>query len=251
MEILKNKNTWTQGLAEFFGTFLFVFIGLGSIATVITIGKGSIDNGAVISIALAHGIGIMIAIIAIGRISGGHVNPAVTFALSITGNIHWIKALVYIFLQLLGAFTASLIWTKALSTPALGVHNPAWSIPRTLIIEGVLTGLLVFTVFATAVDKRGMTKIAPFAIGSLIILGHLVAIPFTGAGMNPARSFGPALTTKLFPPPGLPPEALWWNFHWVYWVGPIVGAIVAAYIYVIIFGDKDSQDKLSKPGQDE
>ncbi len=251
MDILRNKDTWTKGIAEFLGTFLFVFIGLGSIATVISIGQGSIDNGAVIAIALAHGIGITIAIIAIGRISGGHINPAVTIALSVTGNFHWIKGLVYIFFQILGAFTASLIWSKALSTPALGVHNPAWSIPRTLIIEGTLTGLLVFIIFATVVDKRGISKLAPFAIGFMIILGHLVAIPFTGASMNPARSFGPALTTKLFPPPGLPQEALWWSSHWVYWVGPIAGALIAAYIYVIIFGDKNSQDNLSKPGQEE
>ena len=92
MDILRNKDTWTKGIAEFLGTFLFVFIGLGSIATVISIGQGSIDNGAVIAIALAHGIGITIAIIAIGRISGGHINPAVTIALSVTGNFHWIKA---------------------------------------------------------------------------------------------------------------------------------------------------------------
>jgi len=249
MNIIKNKETWIQGIAEFFGTFFFIFIGLGSIATVIAIGKGSVDNGAIISIALAHGVGIMLAIITIGRISGGHVNPAVTIALSITGNINWIKALIYIFFQILGSITASLIWMKAFSQPVIGVHNPAWGIGNTLILEAILTGLLIFCVFATAIDKRGISKFAPFTIGAMITLGHLVAIPFSGASMNPARSFGPAFVTKIFPPAGLPPEMTWWTHHWIYWAGPIIGAIIFAYLYVLIFGDKDSQDNLTLPGQ--
>jgi glycerol uptake facilitator-like aquaporin len=96
----------------------------------------------------------------------------------------------------------------------------------------ILTFILVFTIFATAIDKRGNAAWAPMAIGLVVFVDHLIAVPLTGASMNPARSLGPALIHGQ------------WADHWVYWAGPIVGAIVAAVTYVLIFGTKDDQAKL-------
>jgi glycerol uptake facilitator-like aquaporin len=100
-----------------------------------------------------------------------------------------------------------------------------------LVIEVILSFFLVFTIFATMIDKRGNAAWAPLAIGVVIFVDHLIAVPLTGASMNPARSLGPALIHGQ------------WADHWVYWAGPIIGAVTAALTYVMIFGTKDDQVK--------
>jgi len=101
-----------------------------------------------------------------------------------------------------------------------------------LVIEVILTFFLVFTIFATMIDKRGNVALGPAAIGVVIFVDHLIAVPLTGASMNPARSFGPALIHGQ------------WLDHWIYWAGPILGAVTAALAYVMIFGDKDDHARL-------
>lgn len=212
-------------VAEFIATFLLVFIGVGTIGAFGQI--GSISGPQILLIGLAHGLAIAVGIMAFGRISGAHINPAVTIAALIAGRIGLIKSAMYIVAQLGGAAVAMLaIDSSAYPSDDLGVQGIAanLTIGNAFVIEVILTFLLVFVIFATAMEKRGNALLAPLAIGTVVALDHFVAIPLTGASMNPARSFGPALVHGV------------WTDHWLYWAAPIAGAVVAGIAYVTIFG---------------
>lgn len=209
-------------VAELIGTFALCFIGAGVIIT------DSFTNGSVglIGIALAHGVVLAIMVNATGHISGGHINPAVTLGFIVTRRIELTRGIGYIISQLIGgllagfalrAVFASEVWaTVHLGTPAL---NASVSFVNGIFIELILTFFLVFTVFATAVDKRAPQGVYGFAIGFVLVFDILMGGPLTGASMNPARTFGPALASGFF------------ENHLVYWIGPFIGGAVAALIY--------------------
>jgi len=218
-------------LAEFVGTFTLIFIGAGSICAdqyLHSVNQGSVG---LLGIAAAHGLAIGIMVTAVGHISGAHLNPAVTIGFWVTKRIGTISAVAYWIAQLAGAAVAALlltavvpdtVWQPAgLGTPALAMD---YSRMHGMLMEATLTFLLVFVVFATAADANGaFNKIAGFAIGLTITMDILLGGPFTGAAMNPARAFGPALVSRH------------WANHGVYWVGPLIGGIVAATIYDRVF----------------
>jgi MIP family channel proteins len=213
--------------AEFIGTFTLIFIGAGSICAdryLSTTGQSGIG---VLGIAVAHGLAIAIMVTAIGHISGGHFNPAITLGFWVTKRLGTVKSVFYWVSQLFGATAAAYllsvivpesIWRPvALGTPDLAADFTRW---HGMLLEGLTTFLLVFVVFATAVDAKGaFNKIAGFAIGLTITMDILLGGPLTGAAMNPARAFGPALVAHH------------WTNHGVYWVGPLLGGILAAVIY--------------------
>jgi MIP family channel proteins len=208
-------------VAELIGTFGFVFLGAGSIITN-TLSRGAVG---LIGIAFALGLGLAIMITIFGPISGGHINPAVTIAFLVTRRIAPLLGLLYIVAQLVGATLAGLLLRAIYPRPVwqaaqLGTTNlaPGVSFGTGVLIEAILTFLLVLAVFGTAVDPRA-PKIAGFAIGLTVFVDVLVGGPLTGASMNPARTFGPALAGGF------------WQNELVYWIGPIVGAIIAALIY--------------------
>ena len=210
--------------AEALGTFYLCFAGIAAIlCTQPPINAG----GGLVAIALAHGLALSIAVSNFGGISGAHVNPAVTMGLMVTGRVKPALAMLYIVAQLLGASIAALTCREifpmeAINAGMLGIPLPAaWASTGTIFcVEFVLTYLLVTSVFGTAVDERGrMVKIGGFGIGLTVAFNILAFGPVTGASMNPARSFGPAL------------ELMHWDFHWMYWVAPIAGACAAALIY--------------------
>lgn len=227
-----NRDNLRAALAEFLGTFIFVFAGIGAVGAFTFV--NGISGVQLLLIGLAHGLALMAAIAAVGRISGGHINPAVTIGALITGNIGLVRAAMYIVAQLAGAVLASLA-LESLAYPAdnLGVHTIAGNVGvgNGFTIEVILTFFLVLAVFATAIDKRGNALLAPLVIGTVVVIGHFVAIPLTGPSMNPARSFGPALVHGA------------WADQWVYWAGPITGALVAAIGYVMIFGTAEDRRK--------
>jgi MIP family channel proteins len=219
-------NSAQKLLAEFIGTFLFVLIGAGAICTDQAM-RGSGGSGmGLIGIALAHGLALSVVITALGHISGGHFNPAVTIGFWVTRKMSTVLALGYWAAQLLGSLCAAYtlahllpatIWGPvALGTPDLTDFSRLHGI----LLEAVMTFFLVFVVFATAVDPKGaFNKIAGFAIGLTVAADILLGGPFTGASMNPARSFGPALAAHH------------WNNHGVYWAGPLLGGVIAAWVY--------------------
>jgi MIP family channel proteins len=211
--------------AEFLGTFALIFFGAGAVCTDQYLhGAGGVG---LLGIALAHGLAIGIMVSALGHISGGHFNPAVTIGFWVTKRVSTVDVLIYWAAQLAGAAAAAFLlkaivpeetWRAvALGTPAL-VRD--FSRLSGMVLEAVTTFFLVLVVFATAVDEKGTFRsIAGFGIGLTITLGILVAGPFTGAALSPARSFGPALASSH-----------WANWG-VYWVGPLAGGFIAGLLY--------------------
>jgi len=208
-------------IAELIGTFVFVFIGAGSIIT------NTLTHGAIglVGIALAHGLALAIVITIFAATSGGHINPAVTIGFMITRRIAPLLGILYIVAQLVGATLAGLllraIYPQAIGLAAqLGTPNlaPGVSFGTGVLVEAVLTFFLLLAVFGTAVDPRA-PKIGGFGIGLTVLADILVGGALTGAAMNPAIAFGPALAGGF------------WQNDLVYWIGPIIGAVIAALIY--------------------
>ncbi|MEM8944266.1 MAG: aquaporin [Planctomycetota bacterium] len=227
-------------LAEAMGTFFLCFAGIGAILS----NEPPISSGAgLIGIALAHGLALSVAVNAFGGISGAHFNPAVTVGMLITGRIKFDGALQYILAQLAGACIAAwacqALWpADAVASAKLGIPLPGtmpaegvdWpTVPVIFMVEFILTFLLMTAIFGTAVDGRGKAvKIGGFGIGLTVAFDILCGGPITGASMNPARSFGPALMFKLT---GGDAAAGAFELHWCYWAAPIAGAVVAALLY--------------------
>ncbi|MBM4422976.1 MAG: hypothetical protein FJ030_06230 [Chloroflexi bacterium] len=206
-------------LAELIGTFLLTFIGAGAGAL------AGVNGGGIVAVALAHGVALMVIIYAFGSISGAHVNPAVTTSLALTGKIDWARAAAYIVAQLLGAVIAAFLLAYVVGASGdvggLGatVGGLTTSDPvKTMVVEAVLTFFLVTAVFASGVaNKNG--NMAGVAIGFVLLMDILMGGALTGASMNPARTFGPALATGHL------------EYWWMYIVGPVVGGAVAAFLY--------------------
>jgi MIP family channel proteins len=218
------KDSWRHFAAEFIGTFALVFVGGGAIIT----SALSQGPGVVLNIALAHGLILGLLVTATMRISG-HLNPAVTVGFLATGRISAMMAVVYWIAQFLGATLAAYALkglypaSVAMSTRLGGqsISNDVTMV-QAIILEAIATFFLVFVVFGTAVDERA-PKVGGFAIGLTVTADILAIGPLTGGSMNPARSFGPAIASGVF-------EA-----QAAYWIGPIVGGIVAAVLYDRLF----------------
>jgi len=208
-------------VAEFVGTFALIFIGVGAIAAdFLSGGKAGLTG-----IALAHGLTIAVMVSATGAISGGHLNPAVTIGAWVAKKIEAGQAVKYIIAQCLGAIVAA--WVVTLAVPgevltAVGMGTPALgtgiSAGQGFITEVVLTFFLMFVVYGTAIDSRA-PKVGGLFIGLTVALDILMGGPVSGAAMNPARHLGPALMGG-----GMA------NI-WLYWLGPIVGAVLASLVY--------------------
>ncbi len=212
---------WKPCIAELIGAFGLSFIGAGAIcADAFTGGKVGL-----LGIAVAHGLVLSIMVSATGHLSGGHLNPAVTAAFLATGRMKWEQAAQYVVAQLVGASIAGFA-LKAIFAPAtwakvhLGTPALAASVSQGtgIFVEAILTFFLIFAVFGTAVDAAA-PKIGGFGIGLTIAFDILMGAPLTGAAMNPSRAFGPALA------------AGYWNGHVVYWIGPMLGGVIAGLVY--------------------
>lgn len=220
-------------ISEAVGTFTLIFIGAGAIIASDFIGlqSGTFGAGAagagLLMIALAHGLAIGVMVSAVGHVSGGHFNPAITVAAWVARRIGTSDASLYVLTQLAAAALGALalrvllpaqLWEpSAIGTPFVTQGIADW---QAIGIEAVLTFLLVWVVFATALDPAGsFGKIAGLAIGFTIAMDIMMGGPFTGAAMNPARSFGPAIVSGEL------------TGMWVYFIGPVIGGTVAALLY--------------------
>jgi len=215
----------SQGLksywAEFLGTFTLCFIGQGAIIAQ----RIASPEGGLLPIAVAHGLALAVMISALGAVSGAHFNPAVTLSFVVTGRQSLASAVGYWISQLLGAVVASFLLMNLFPTDAwqsvyLGAARlaPHLTAVGGVAVEAILTFLLVTAVWGTAVDERH-PPIGGFGIGLCVAMDILVGGPLTGAAMNPARAFGPALAAGV------------WANHWVWWVGPLLGGALAGMIY--------------------
>jgi aquaporin Z len=210
-----------RSLAELVGTFGFVFLGCASV-----VGRSATGAGyGLLGIAWAHAIALAIMITATMAISGGHLNPAVTVGLLSARRIDGRTAGAYIVAQLVGAALGA--WGVKLLFPPAGVRATSLGTPalagtvqlgQGIALEAVLTFFLVSMVFGTCVNSES-PRVGGFAIGLVLLCGVLVGGPLTGAAMNPARAFGPALVSGQ------------WVAHIVYWIGPLIGGIVAGLLW--------------------
>ncbi len=208
--------------AELVGIFFLTFIGAGAILQSQSMGAGGYG---LLGIALAHGVALSVAVSATGATSGGHLNPAVTIGLASAGVVSWGLVPVYIAAQVLGSAVAAYLLTLLfpagiVAAAGLGTPVPALGVSFGVVVlaEFVMTFLLVFAVWGTAVDKRA-PAIGGFGIGLTVFFDILVGGPITGAAMNPARVLGPAIVGGV------------WSMHAAYWIGPVLGGVAASLYY--------------------
>jgi len=230
------QQDWRKLVAEAVGIFFFFFIGIGAQLSVAQVAGSTNTWFNVFYIALAHGVALAIAISAFGYISGGHFNPAVSIGLALARKISWVLALLYIVAQIVGGVLAALalrlllpesVWGPAkLGTPPVNtqVIDPTMA----AVMEAILTFFLVTAVLFTAVDSRA-PKIAGFGIGLTVFVGILVGGPISGGVMNPARAISPAIVYGD------------WTNQWVWWVGPIIGGLVASLLWQFVFRKPDEE----------
>ncbi|XP_030053587.1 LOW QUALITY PROTEIN: aquaporin-1 [Microcaecilia unicolor] len=234
---IKKKAFWRAVVAEFLAMTIFVFISIGSaLGFQFPIGTNKLtpvqDN---VKVSLAFGLAIATMAQCVGHVSGAHLNPAVTLGCLLSCQISILKAVMYMIAQCLGAIVAAAILqgvTSSLEANSLGLNSLAAGINsgQGLGIEIIVTFQLVLCVLATTDRRRNdVTGSAPLAIGLSVALGHLIAIDYTGCGMNPARSFGSAVVARNF------------THHWIFWVGPMLGGAAAALIYDFILFPRTSE----------
>jgi aquaporin NIP len=221
-----------RALAEGLAAFALVFAGCGAIIADAEYG-GALGT---VGVALVFGLVIMVMIYSIGHLSGAHINPAVTVAFTLSRHFPGREAAAYIAAQVTGATLASLallaIWT---GQPAdLGATVPSVGAGSALTYELLMTAFLMFVIMAVATDTRAVGAAAAIAIGGTIGLDALFGGLVTGASMNPARSFGPALVTGT------------WTDFWVYVVGPVLGAALGATAYQLVRGDHPQDTALDE-----
>lgn len=226
--------------AEALGTFVLVFLGVGSVVvlTASTPGVQQITLIELTAIGLAFGLAVMVMVYAVGRVSGGHFNPAVSLAAALGGRVAWTEALVYMVVQ----FVAAAVGAAALFVVAKGY--PGWQHTHqmgansfgaqgsgidwwaALILEAILTMVFVVVILAVTDVRNEHPALAPLAIGFTLSAIHFVAIPATGTSVNPARSLGPALFDGT--------DAL--QQVWLFFVGPLIGGAVGGLLYPLVFG---------------
>jgi MIP family channel proteins len=212
-----------RAAAEGLAAFALVFAGCGSIIA------NEVYDGALgaVGVSLVFGLVIMAMVYATGHLSGAHINPAVTIAFTITRHFPARDATAYIAAQLIGATLAALcllaVWPD--QPASLGATVPTVGAGSALVYEVLLTAFLMFVIVAVATDTRAVGAAAAIAIGGTVGLDALFGGPVTGASMNPARSFGPALASGE------------WHDFWIYVVGPVIGAALGALAYQLVRGE--------------
>ena len=224
---LDSSNLMGSAVAELIGTFILIYTGCAvAVAAILqrpTAGPGIYDS---LAVALAFGLALVVIVAAIGHVSGAHVNPAITLALAVTKKFSWQYVPIYLGAQLVGAVLGAVaVWITyggaAREAASLAATFPTDGVGdlQALVVEILVTFILVFVVISVATDERAPAGVAPLAVGFALACGVLIAGPITGGSLNPARTLGPMIVAGQF------------TAVWVYIVGPIVGAVLAALVY--------------------
>jgi aquaporin Z len=221
--------------AEFLGTFVLVFAGCGT--AVLDAGNKGVDY---LGVAMAFGVAVMVMVYAVGAISGGHFNPAVTVGLAMARRFPWTNVITYIVTQVIAAIVASLILLGVASgqsgfsakdsgfaSNGYGDHSPShYNLGSVILVEIVLTAVFLYVIIG-ATDTRAPVGFAGLAIGFTLVIIHLASIPVSNTSVNPARSTGPAIIQHGWALGQL----------WVFWLAPLVGALIAGTTYRLIVGE--------------
>lgn len=246
------KHHAVAGLGELVGTFFFLFFAFGgtNVANNVNNFKAPSELGLasdlerVLYISLAFGLSLLVNAWCFFRISGGLFNPAVTVGLVAINAVPPIRGAVFLIAQLLGGIFAALAIQGLQARPGTGTGLAVatelaneMSTARGLFLEMFLTWALVFSILMLAVEKHRSTNVAPLGIGLTLFVVEMTGVYFTGGSVNPARSFGPCVATGSFT-----------HYHWIYWIGPILGSLLAAGLYKIF---KVLDYEMVNPGQDD
>ncbi|KAF7926507.1 hypothetical protein BELL_0239g00030 [Botrytis elliptica] len=242
----KTRNHFVATMAEFAGTTLFLLFAFSGTQVALLATPANSSNvvgtpsnpAQLLYISLCFGFSLAVNAWVFFRISGGLFNPAVTMGMCLVGALPYLRGLLLIFAQILGGIAAAAIVSALFPGPITFTTSlgGGTSIVRGLFIEMFLTAELVFTIFMLAAEKHKGTFIAPIGIGLALFIAELTGVYFTGGSVNPARSFGPSVVSGQFS-----------GYHWIYWVGPILGAILASGFYKFI---KMLEYETANPGQD-
>jgi aquaporin NIP len=219
-----NPSLLRRTTAELIGTYTLVTAGCGAIMVNAQTGEPGHTG-----VALTFGLVTLAIIAAMGHISGAHFNPAVTLAFAITRHLPRQDVVFYIGGQIVGAVLAAMTLRLLIGDAAsLGATIPAGAVMQAFGLEILLTAVLMFVITSVATDTRAAGTPAALAIGFTVMLDALWGGPISGASMNPARSFGPALVAGI------------WADQWVYWIAPIIGASIGAMLYQFLRGAEES-----------
>lgn len=222
-----NRELIRRSVAELVGTYALVTAGCGAI--MVNAQTGALTH---VGIALTFGFIITVMIAASGHISGAHFNPAVTIAFAVTRHFPWREVMYYVVAQVLGAVLGAITLRFLFGDVALmGATIPAGSALQSFSLEVLLTAVLMFVIISVATDTRAIGTPAALAIGFTVALDAMWGGPISGASMNPARSFGPSLIAGV------------WENQWIYWLAPILGAIIGAALYQWL---REPQNKLQE-----
>ena len=225
---LRSFDTLSACLAEATGVLVFVLIGAGTIAASGALEGEALNSARLVAIALSLGLTYMAMVAMTASVSGGHINPAVTFSAVITGRMGVAKGMLYVAFQLAGAIAGAYVLKAVLTDAAQGTLgavavNDATvaNLGAAFVIELILSFVLVYVtlVFIVGRGASNASSIAPVIVGLIVVVGTLLGHALTGAAMNPARALGPALAADV------------WGDHWIYWIGPLAGAAMAAFVY--------------------
>ena len=231
-----SSNLMGSAVAELIGTFILIYTGCAvAVAAILqrsTAGPAFYDS---LAVALAFGIALVVIVAAIGHVSGAHVNPAVTLALAVTKKFSWQYVPIYLVAQLVGAILGAIAVWITYGEAAREVALLAATIPpddvgdiRALLAEILVTFILVFVIISVATDERAPAGVAPLAVGFALTCGVFIAGPITGGSLNPVRTLGPMIVAGQF------------TAVWVYIVGPIIGAVLAALLYDRFVSEADA-----------
>jgi len=245
LEELRTLALWRAVFAEFLAQVIFVFMGC---ASAIKISQGDFDNSGtdwLIKIALAFGLCIMALIQMVGHVSGGHINPAVSIAMAVSMNISLIRCALYVVAQCIGAIIGGLILKGVTDGDIADKNNgfavtglaPGVTAGQGFGVELILTFVLVTVIYGTTDPNRASFGSPAVLIGLTVTLGHLAGIQYTGSSMNPSRSLGSAVASDR------------WDDHWVYWLGPIVGGVLASLVYKFILSPYKGVDSMEEAVQ--
>ncbi len=219
-------------MAEFIGTFWLVLGGCGAAKLAATFNATDNINIGLVGVSLAFGLTVMTMAYAVGHISGGHFNPAVSVGLAVGGRFSWAHVAPYAIVQVLGAIAAAAVLLMIISgngaeagnlaSNGYGAASPGgYDLVSVLLIEVVMTGAFLFIIMG-ATDKQALAGMAPIAIGLGLTLIHLISIPVSNTSVNPARSTGPALISM---------DVTAISQLWVFWIAPVIGAVLGALLY--------------------
>jgi glycerol uptake facilitator protein len=240
--VQKSPDLGRRLVAEMIGTALLVIFGAGAVVAALKVGSGKLDYAGLGIVGISFALVIAIVIYAFGSTSGAHINPAVTLSLALTRRFPWIEATPYIASQLVGALGGGVVLVAIFGRGAVDLNDTGGTVigagftqVQAAVAEGLGTFLLVATIMALAVDRRAPAGFAGLVIGLAVACEIMVIGPISGGSVNPARTFGPDLTTSIF---GGSPA---WDDFWVYVAGPLAGGAFAAVVYEFV----------ARPGREE